>query len=77
MNRHRNRDKLMNINQYDLLCKMNDKILSDCKVGHTSCVLELIGENPENLKHLCEKHMDCHNCIQEYLNAEESYGGIR
>ncbi len=75
MNRRRNRDKLMNTNQYDLLCRMNDKIMSD-EIGHIPCVLELIDEKPENLKLLCEKHMDCHNCIQEYLNSEESYGGI-
>lgn len=57
-----NRLKLMNMNMYDLLIKLNDKI----KDKDGKCILDLIED--KSIPCHCEK--SCKECIQDYLNQK-------
>lgn len=57
-----NRLKLMNMNMYDLLIKLNDKI----KNKDGKCILDLIED--KSIPCYCGK--SCKECIQDYLNQK-------
>ena len=55
-----NRLKLINMNMYDLLIKLNDKI----KDKNGKCILDMV----EDKQIPCQYGKSCKECIQDYLN---------
>ena len=55
-----NRMKLLNMNMYDLLIKINDKI----KNKEGKCILDMVEEKPVT----CPSGKTCEECVQAYLN---------
>lgn len=55
-----NREKLLNINNYYLLCKMNENL-----INNECCIMEAF-EAYSNDR--CEKYSECKQCITDWLN---------
>ena len=63
-----NREKLLNTNLYDLLCRMQinlDNLLPS--VEFNFCVLDLIGVD---IDAYCDGMGECEKCLQKWLNEE-------
>ena len=59
-----NRQKLLSMSEYDLLCKMNDNI----RIYNPKCVLDLISSYASNR---CANYDECEDCIAKWLNETD------
>lgn len=57
-----NREKLNSMALYDLLCRMNNKILT----GNDSCIMSALCESP--VSRCAEYRGYCDRCIEKWLN---------
>lgn len=64
-----NREKLLQIAEYDALCKANDNLLQALYRDERACIMTALGEPNRNYR--CKKyHLDCKECIRVWLNEE-------
>jgi hypothetical protein len=59
-----NREKLLNTNDYDLLCNMNKNLIEN-----DSCIMEAF-EAYSNYR--CEKYLECDQCISDWMNEDDN-----
>ncbi len=62
----KNRQKLLKANEYDVLLKMNTRLLL---FESSLCVLDLLGDKPVTGDCLVNVK-DCEDCISQWLNKE-------
>lgn len=65
----RNRQKLMNMDLYDLLSKMN-KELQECSEKYIApCIMDALNVHGSDRSEIC--NCDCEQCIAKWLNMKE------
>ena len=63
-----NRDRILQTSEYDLLCRMNARLLE--RKDFSPCIMSAFGSKYRMIR--CMKFKaDCAECIREFLNEEE------
>ena len=63
----RNRDKLFEKSQYDMLRKMNENLLQALYRDERPCIMTALGEPNRNYR--CKKyHPNCSDCLAAWMN---------
>lgn len=68
----RNRDYLIHTNEYDILCKMNDNLLSRQNTDEDDyvCVMDAVGVCDIYTRCRISFNKDCKACIAAWLNEK-------
>lgn len=66
----KNRDKILQTNEYDLLCGMQKNLTEFCHQKCHFCIIALLDGGLNYVRQYCKEFKNCEACIQSYLNME-------